>query len=144
MLCRMLPAALTAPFIAVISDRRPRRQVMLTADLVRVGLMSAIALIAAADGPPALAYGLAGVSGMFSAAFTPAEAAILPGLARFARRADRRQRHLEHDRERRVVRRAGDRRRAGRRRRAGAGLRLHSRRLRLVGGDGVAHPGAGA
>jgi len=82
MLCRMLPAALTAPFIAVISDRRPRRQVMLTADLVRVGLMSAIALIAAADGPPVLAYGLAGVSGMFSAAFTPAEAAILPGLAR--------------------------------------------------------------
>ena len=41
--------------------------------------MSAIALIAAADGPPALAYGLAGVSGMFSAAFTPAEAAMLPG-----------------------------------------------------------------
>ena len=32
MLCRMLPAAFTAPFIAVISDRRPRRQVMLTAD----------------------------------------------------------------------------------------------------------------
>ncbi len=81
MLCRMLPAAFTAPFIAVVSDRRPRRQVMLTADLVRVGLMSVIALIAAADGPPALAYGLAGVSGMFSAAFTPAEAAILPGLA---------------------------------------------------------------
>jgi MFS family permease len=82
MLCRMLPAALTAPFIAVISDRRPRRQVMLTADLVRVGLMSAIALIALMDGPPPVAYALAGLSGMFSAAFSPAEAAILPGLAR--------------------------------------------------------------
>ena len=82
MLCRMLPAALTAPFIAVISDRRPRRQVMLTADLARVVLISAMALIAVADGPPAIAYGLAGVIGMFSAAFSPAEAAILPGLAR--------------------------------------------------------------
>jgi MFS family permease len=82
MLCRMLPAALTAPFIAVISDRRPRRQVMLTADLGRVCLISTCALIAAADGPPAIVYALAGVSGMFSAAFAPAEAAMLPGLAR--------------------------------------------------------------
>ncbi len=82
MLVRMVPAAVTAPFTAVLSDRRPRRQVMLTADIARIGIMGAMALLAAADGPPAVVYALAGVSGIFSASFTPAESALLPGLAR--------------------------------------------------------------
>ena len=47
---------------------------------------------------------------MINTAFQPAQAALLPSLAKHARGADRRERQLEHDREPRLLRRAGARR----------------------------------
>ena len=78
----MLAPALAAPFTSILGDRFDRVIVMLSADLVRVALMAAAALIAFADAPLPLLYALAALSSMTSTAFRPAQAAILPSLAR--------------------------------------------------------------
>ena len=55
---------------------------MLGADLVRAGLVGAMAAAAAAHGPTLLVYGLAVVASIAGAAFQPAQAALLPSLVR--------------------------------------------------------------
>ena len=79
---RMLPAALLSPFAAVIADRLRRERVMLTADLVRAAAVGASAALVFVGGPTALVYALAILISALATVFHPAQAALLPSLAR--------------------------------------------------------------
>jgi MFS family permease len=74
-------AALFAPWLALLADRVSRRRVMLAVDVSRASLVACIAVLALTDGPSLIVYGLAVVVSIISAAFDPAEAALLPTLA---------------------------------------------------------------
>lgn len=79
---RMLPAAIASPFMSTLADRFPRRRVMIAVDLVRAVLMFAGALTILVDGPAALVYAIVAVATVVGVAFRPAQAALLPSLAR--------------------------------------------------------------
>jgi len=74
-------AAAAAPFAASLSDRHPRQRVMLVSDLSRVVTVSGTA-VAAAVGVTPLVFVLATLSSILASAFKPAEASLLPALAR--------------------------------------------------------------
>ncbi len=81
-LIRTVPAAIGAPFTALLGDRYRRDQVMLGASLARVLAVGATAAVAASEASTLLVYLLAGVVTLTSTAFRPAQAAALPSLAR--------------------------------------------------------------
>ncbi len=81
-LIRTVPAAIGAPFTALLGDRYRRDHVMLGASLARVVAVGATAAIAASGASSLLVYLLAGVVTLTSTAFRPAQAAALPSLAR--------------------------------------------------------------
>jgi MFS family permease len=81
-LIRFLPPAIVGPFTAMLADRFRRERVMVTADLTRAVLLGAAALVIAADGPPWVVYTLAGLVAVAFSAIRPAQAALLPSLAR--------------------------------------------------------------
>ena len=98
--------ALILPVSSILADRFPRKLVMLGSDLTRAVLVLSPPRVIAAGGPALAVYGLAIATAIAATPFRPAQAALLPGLARDPGRADGRQRRLEHDRERRLLRRA--------------------------------------
>ena len=79
---RMVPAALAAPLTSVLGDRYHRARVMISADLVRSAAMACAAAVSFAGGPVWILYALAGLVAVASTAFRPAQAAIVPSLAR--------------------------------------------------------------
>jgi MFS family permease len=79
---RLLAAASVAPFAAVLADRHRRERVMLASDLLRAGLVAAAGAVVLADGPALAVYALATVTTIAGTAFRPAEAALMPALAR--------------------------------------------------------------
>jgi MFS family permease len=79
---RWVAAALTASWLAYFADRFPRERVMLAADVSRIAAMSVMALAAFADWSPAIVYALATYMAVASKTFRPAQAALLPRLAR--------------------------------------------------------------
>jgi MFS family permease len=79
---RLLPSALAAPFVAVAADRFAREKVMVATDLIRVPLMVLVALTIFWDGPAAIVYAAVGVASVVGTAFRPAQAALMPSLAR--------------------------------------------------------------
>lgn len=81
-LIRTVPAAVSAPFTALLADRYSRERVMLVATLIRVVAMVGATAVALADAPAAYVYVLAGIVTLASTAFRPAQAALLPSLAR--------------------------------------------------------------
>jgi MFS family permease len=81
-LIRTVPAALGAPFMALLGDRYRRDRVMLGASLARVVAVGATAAVAASGTSALLVYLLAGFVTLTSTAFRPAQAAALPSLAR--------------------------------------------------------------
>src|SRR3954468_2026657 len=81
-LLRFLPSAAVAPFAAVLADRYSRQRVMLTADAIRAIALAGAAAVALADGPAAALYALAALVAVVSTAFQPAQAALIPMLAR--------------------------------------------------------------
>jgi MFS family permease len=81
-LIRFLPSALVAPFAAVLGDRLPRGRVMVASDLLRAAAMVGAAVAVTADAPAGVVYALAGFVSIVSTAFRPAQAALLPSLAR--------------------------------------------------------------
>jgi MFS family permease len=81
-LARWLAAAIASPFAAVLGDRYDRRWVMAGSDLARAALIGGAALAAFADAPPVAIYVLAGLVSVAATAFRPAEAALIPSLAR--------------------------------------------------------------
>src|SRR5712692_5152682 len=83
-LSRMLLAAAASPFASVLGDRLRRERVMLVTDAVRALILGGMALAVALDAPTLAVYGLAGLLAVVSTAFWPAQAALLPSLARNA------------------------------------------------------------
>jgi MFS family permease len=81
-LVRWLPAAAAAPFGGLLGDRFPRLRVMKAADGIRAVALGAMAAVAALGGPTPLVYALAIVVTVLSTTFQPAEAGLLPTLAR--------------------------------------------------------------
>jgi MFS family permease len=79
---RLLAPAVAAPFMGVLADRFPRRRVMIAADLVRLVLVTVAAGVLWADGPLLLVYAISSLVAVASTAFRPAQAALLPSLAR--------------------------------------------------------------
>jgi MFS family permease len=72
--------AVAAPWLSVLADRGSRRQVMLAADLSRVGIMSGIAALAFTHASYALVFVLAVLSTSISSVFVPAQGALMPTL----------------------------------------------------------------
>jgi MFS family permease len=81
-LIRWLPAAFASPFTAVLGDRYPRVPVMLGSDLVRSAGLGGMAVCAATESPVEIVYALASLVAVVTTAFQPAQAALLPALAR--------------------------------------------------------------
>jgi MFS family permease len=81
-LIRFLPAAVSAPFAAVLGDRFRRGSVMVASDVLRALAMAAAAVAALGGAPAGVIYALAGFVSVVSTAFRPAQAALLPSLAR--------------------------------------------------------------
>jgi MFS family permease len=81
-LVRTIPAAILAPFVAGFGDRFRQERVMLAADVLRALLVSSIALVVFAGGPIALVFVLSAFGPICGTAFHPAEASLLPTLAR--------------------------------------------------------------
>jgi predicted MFS family arabinose efflux permease len=81
-LARWIAAGAASPFTGAIGDRFPRVRVMVTADVLRAALLGAMALIVAADGSPLSVYAISIVGTVIGTAFRPAQAALVPGLAR--------------------------------------------------------------
>ena len=79
---RLIVAAAVAPFAASLADRFRRERVMLASDLVRAGLVAAAAVCIFVEGPPIIVYVLATLTTIGGTVFRPAEAALLPTLAR--------------------------------------------------------------
>ena len=79
---RLLAPTVAAPFMGVLADRLPRRRVMIAADLVRLVLVTAAAAAVFFDGPILVVYAIASLVSVASTAFRPAQAALLPSLAR--------------------------------------------------------------
>jgi MFS family permease len=81
-LLRWLAAAVASPFAALLGDRFDRRVVMVASDLSRAGLIGLGAVAVYADAPPIVVYLISGLVGIAATAFRPAEAALVPALAR--------------------------------------------------------------
>src|SRR5436190_15931583 len=81
-LIRFLPAAVAAPFAALLGDRFRRERVMVVADVLRALAVAGAAAAALAGAPAGAVYALAGCVSLVSMAFRPAQAALLPSLAR--------------------------------------------------------------
>jgi MFS family permease len=80
-LVRTIPAALAAPFTGLIGDRFRRERVMLISDLLRCAL-TAGAAVAALGGSPLVVYACAVLISLVGRVFLPAQAALLPTLAK--------------------------------------------------------------
>jgi MFS family permease len=81
-LIRWFPAAIAAPFGGVLGDRYPRLRVMKAADVLRAAVLGGATAAIALDSPAALVYVLAIVVTVVGMAFQPAEAGLLPTIAR--------------------------------------------------------------
>lgn len=78
---RFVTLALTAPLAASLADRFPKKAVMVTADIVRAGLVVAAAGMVAADVPALAVYATALATSVVGTAFRPAQASLIPTLA---------------------------------------------------------------
>ncbi len=81
-LIRVFPAAVTAPFAAVLTDRFRRERVMLFADVSRTLALVGAALVVTFSGPAGIVYALAGLVTILSTTFRPAQSALLPRISR--------------------------------------------------------------
>ena len=81
-LVRLLPAALVAPFAALLGDRFRRKRIMVASDLARAGAMAGAAAAVSGGAPTVTVYALAAIAAVTGTAFGPAQSALLPSLAR--------------------------------------------------------------
>ncbi len=77
---RVLPIVICGPFGGVVADRYDRRTIMLASDAIRLGLMLALAGVAAAGLPIVLAPVIAALATAASSAYLPSVAATTPRL----------------------------------------------------------------
>jgi hypothetical protein len=81
-LIRTIPSAISAPFSSMLSDRYPRQYVMLAANAGRMIVLVASAAALYREVHPGFIYAAAGVMTILGTAVQPAQAALLPSLAR--------------------------------------------------------------
>ena len=81
-LVKTLAAAFSAPFTSSLADRFPRARVMLTTDLARTAVLAGMAAAAFGATPAFVIYALGVVESVLATAYRPAQAALLPQLAR--------------------------------------------------------------
>jgi MFS family permease len=81
-LVRFLPSAVASPFAAVLGDRYRRERVIVVAELTRAALLAATTAVVVLEGPSALVYVLAGLVAVAYSAVRPAQAALLPTVAK--------------------------------------------------------------
>ena len=81
-LVRLAPGAIAAPLAGVLVDRHPRRSVLVGGSALATTLLGAAAAAAALDAPTALIFVIAGGFTISLSGYLPAEAALLPSLAR--------------------------------------------------------------
>ena len=79
---RLAVAAVVAPLAASIGDRYRRERVMIGSDLARVATVSVAAVAVFTGAPSLVVYALATLTTVVGTVFRPAEAALLPTLAR--------------------------------------------------------------
>ena len=79
---RLIPGAVAAPFLSILGDRYPRKRVMFLTNLaqaVSIGIAGVVILV---DGPSWIVYVFVAANAVVVTAFRPAQAALLPSLAR--------------------------------------------------------------
>ena len=81
-LARMLPAGLSAPLTSLLVDRRSRRDVLLVATVTRALALALTVVAVEGDAPLGIVLALAAVQTIAATAAKPAQAALLPLLAR--------------------------------------------------------------
>ena len=81
-LARWVTAGLAAPVTGVLGDRYPRVRVMVSTNVARAALLSAMALLVWREAPPVAVYVVSIVGTLVGTAFRPAQAALVPSLAR--------------------------------------------------------------
>ena len=79
---RLVVAAAVSSWLAVLADRRPRREVLIVTDLVRSAMLGAMALLVAVDGARPLVYLLAVLTAILEPLFRSAQVAHTPALVR--------------------------------------------------------------
>lgn len=79
---RLLPSALAAPFLSILGDRYPRKRVMFLTNLAQAATIGAAGIVILGDGPSAVVYVLVALNAVVVTAFRPAQAALVPSLAR--------------------------------------------------------------
>ncbi len=79
---RQVIAALIAPFAASLGDRFPRERVMLASDLGRVVTVGVTTYLVTQHSPALAVYVVATLSTVLGTVFRPAEASLIPVLAR--------------------------------------------------------------
>jgi MFS family permease len=77
-----IAAGVASPITGMLGDRFPRVRVMVVSDLGRAALLFVSAALVWADAPSLVVYLLSVVGTVVSSAFRPAQAALVPGLAR--------------------------------------------------------------
>jgi MFS family permease len=78
---RLAPGALASPFAGLLGDRFPRRDVLIGSGLAITAVLAAASAAAGLDATAAV-YVLAGVFTIAVSGYVPAEAALMPALAR--------------------------------------------------------------
>ena len=79
---RQAAAAAVAPFAASLADRFRRERVMLASDAGRIGCSAGIAVLVSSGSPTIAVYALAVGASVSGAVFRPAEASLVPLVAR--------------------------------------------------------------
>jgi MFS family permease len=77
---RLAAAALAAPWLSVLADRRPRRSVLLWSDLARCVLFAGMAALVASGAASLAVYALAVAAAVAEPVFRSAQAAFTPSL----------------------------------------------------------------
>ena len=77
---RLAVAALAAPWLSVLADRRARRSVLVWSDLARCALFAGMAALVAADAAPFAVYVLAVAAAVAEPVFRSAQASLTPSL----------------------------------------------------------------
>ena len=79
---RYLAIAIAAPFTSTFADQYDRRRVMVVSDLTRMVLVAAAAVLVGVHASRWLVFAIVVLVGLAGSAFRPAQASILPSLAR--------------------------------------------------------------
>jgi MFS family permease len=81
-LVRLAPGAIASPFAGLLGDRYPRRSVLVGSSLATGVVLGAAGIAASFGAPAGVIFALAGTFTVAISGYAPAEAALLPALAR--------------------------------------------------------------